>query len=164
LRPVSPPYGFPIRQGVETNHSNWQGRNHPGMVKSMARIPLDAAHPSAPSRPGWEIVDFAQVAGVDCPCGTSRRALADVADFAGSIHQVDISLDAQLHYHKQLTETYYFLECEPDARMQLNDEIIPVRPGMCIMIRPGVRHRALGRMRVLNVVYPKFDSADEWFD
>lgn len=134
------------------------------MVKSMATtIPAPALSVDS-TPPGWEIVDFAQVAGVDCPCGTSRRALVDVADFAGSIHQVDISLDAQLHYHKQLTETYYFLECQPDARMQLDQEIIPVRPGMCIMIRPGVRHRALGRMRVLNIVYPKFDPADEWFD
>jgi hypothetical protein len=27
-----------------------------------------------------------------------------------------------------------------------------------------VRHRAIGRMQVLIVVYPKFDPADEWFD
>lgn len=114
--------------------------------------------------PGWEVIDFAQVEGVACPCGTSRRALIEVADFPGSIHQVEISLDARLHYHKKLTETYYFLECGPDARMQLDDELVPVRPGMCILIRPGVRHRALGRMRVLNIVYPKFDPADEWFD
>jgi hypothetical protein len=32
------------------------------------------------------------------------------------------------------------------------------------MIPPGVRHRALGRMRVLIVVLPKFDPEDEWFD
>ena len=48
--------------------------------------------------------------------------------------------------------------------MQLNAEILPVRPGVCIMIRPGTRHRALGRMKVLIVVYPKFDPADEWYD
>jgi hypothetical protein len=119
----------------------------------------------APSTaPGWEIVDFAQVEGVPCPCGTSQRALADVLDFPGTVHRVEISLDAQLHYHRRLTETYYFLACEDDARMQLDQEIVPVRPGMCIMIRPGVRHRALGRMTVLNIVYPKFDPADEWFD
>ena len=80
------------------------------------------------------------------------------------MHQVEISLDAQLHYHQRLTEVYYFLECEPDARMQLDDQFIPVRPGMSVLIPPGVRHRALGRMRVLNIVYPRFDPADEWFD
>jgi mannose-6-phosphate isomerase-like protein (cupin superfamily) len=48
--------------------------------------------------------------------------------------------------------------------MQLDDELMPVRPGMCIMIRPGTRHRAVGRMKVLILVLPKFDEADEWFD
>ena len=76
----------------------------------------------------------------------------------------EISVDARLHYHRRLTETYFFLECEPDAKMQLNDEIVDVHPGLCILIRPGVRHRAIGRMKVLIVVIPKFDPADEWFD
>jgi len=87
-----------------------------------------------------------------------------VDDFPGTIHRTEISEAAQLHYHKRLTETYYFLECGPDAQMQLDDQIIPVKPGMCIMIRPGVRHRAIGRMRVLIVVLPKFDPEDEWLD
>jgi mannose-6-phosphate isomerase-like protein (cupin superfamily) len=113
---------------------------------------------------GYEIVDFAEIAPVACPCGTARRAFADVDDYPGTIHVTQISADAQVHYHRRLTETYYFLECEPDARMQLDDELIDVHPGMCIMIRPGVRHRAVGRMKVLIVVFPKFDPEDEWFD
>jgi len=32
------------------------------------------------------------------------------------------------------------------------------------MIPPGVRHRAIGKMRVLIVAYPKFDPKDEWLD
>ncbi len=79
-------------------------------------------------------------------------------DFPGTIHRVDISIDARLHYHKRLTETYIFLECESDARMQLDDEIIPVRPGMCILIRPGTRHRAIGRMTVLEPRAPQVRS------
>ena len=113
---------------------------------------------------GYEVVDFADVAGVPCPCCTARRALADVADFPGTIHVTEISQDARTHYHKQLTETYYFLECEPGAEMELNGERIPVKPGMLVMIRPLTRHRAIGPMKVLIVVYPKFDPADEWFD
>jgi hypothetical protein len=35
---------------------------------------------------------------------------------------------------------------------------------MCVLIRPGVRHRAVGKMQVLIVVLPKFDASDEWFD
>ena len=113
---------------------------------------------------GYEFVDFAQVPGVACPCGTAHRALAAVDDFPGTIHVTEISADARRHYHRRLTETYYFLECEPGAQMQLDDEEVPVHPGVCIMIRPGTRHRAIGRMKVLIVVFPKFDPADEWFD
>lgn len=112
----------------------------------------------------YEIADFQQIEGVACPCGTARRAFTEVADFPGTVHVTEISATAQLHYHKRLTETYYFLECGVDARMQLNEEIIPVRPGMSIMIRPGTRHRAIGEMKVLILVLPKFDPADEWLD
>lgn len=114
--------------------------------------------------PAYELVNFAEIAGVACPCGTARRAFAETDDYPGTIHVTEISTDARLHYHKKLTETYYFLECEPDAKMQLNDEILDVQPGTCIMIRPGTRHRAIGKMKVLIVVLPKFDPADEWFD
>ena len=113
---------------------------------------------------GYELVDFDGMPGVPCPCGTARRGLADVPDFPGTLHVTEISETAKLHYHKRLTETYYFLECGPEARLQLDDEELPVRPGTCIMIRPGTRHRALGCMKVLIVVFPKFDPADEWFD
>jgi mannose-6-phosphate isomerase-like protein (cupin superfamily) len=73
-------------------------------------------------------------------------------------------VQAKLHYHKRLTETYYFLECDESAAMQLDGEVVPVRPGMCVLIRPGVRHRAIGRMTVLIVAMPKFDPEDEWLD
>lgn len=112
----------------------------------------------------YERVRFSSLPGVPCPCGIARRAFADVEDFPGTIHVTEISADAQLHYHRRLTETYYFLECEPGARMQLNDETVEVQPGDCILIRPGTRHRAIGKMNVLIVVFPKFDESDEWFD
>lgn len=118
------------------------------------------AHP--PLQP--MIADFSHVEPEVCPCGQSRRLLGDYDQVPYSVHQVEIAIDAQLHYHKRLTETYYFLECGPDAQMQLDERRIPVRAGMCIVIPPGVRHRALGKMTVLNIVHPKFDPADEWFD
>jgi mannose-6-phosphate isomerase-like protein (cupin superfamily) len=115
-------------------------------------------------QPRARIVDFAGIPGVPCPCGSARRAFADVPDFPATVHVTDISLDAQLHYHKRITETYYFLECQPGARMELDGETVAVKPGVCILIPPGVRHRALGAMKVLIVAMPKFDPADEWFD
>ena len=110
------------------------------------------------------LVDFAAIPGVPCPCGTARRAFADVPEFPATIHVTEISLDAVTHYHKRLTETYYFLECATDARMELDGQVIAVKPGHCILIPPGVRHRAIGRMKVLIVAMPKFDPADEWLD
>ena len=112
----------------------------------------------------YHVADFSEIDGVSCPCGVARRAFADVDEFPGTVHVTEISADARLHYHKRLTETYYFLECRDDAQMQLDDDLIPVKPGMCIVIPPGVRHRAVGTMKVLIVVLPKFDPADEWFD
>lgn len=114
--------------------------------------------------PRYQIADFSTIDGVPCPCGTARRAFAGVSEFPGTLHVTEISENAKKHYHKTLTETYFFLECGPDAKMELDDEIIPVREGVSICIPPGTRHRALGRMKVLIVVLPEFDPSDEWFD
>jgi mannose-6-phosphate isomerase-like protein (cupin superfamily) len=112
----------------------------------------------------YELVRFSDLNGVPCPCGTARRAFAETEDFPGTIHVTEISSDSRVHYHQKLTETYYFLECNLGAKMQLNDELIDVQSGDCILIRPGTRHRAIGQMKVLIVVFPKFDVSDEWFD
>lgn len=109
----------------------------------------------------YRLIDFDALPGRACPCGTARRALADLPDFPATIHRTEISVNAKLHYHQRLTETYYVLECEPDAQMQLDDELIAVRPGTCVYIPPGVKHRAVGRMTVLIFVVPKFDPGDE---
>ncbi len=120
--------------------------------------------PQTDSMPRYQIVDFAELEGVACPCGTARRAFADADDFPATVHQTDISLDARAHYHRRLTEVYYILECGPDAQLELDGQRLPIAPGRAILIPPGVRHRAIGQMKVLVVVVPKFDPADEWFD
>jgi mannose-6-phosphate isomerase-like protein (cupin superfamily) len=114
-----------------------------------------------PATNRYEIVNFDTLPAVACPCGQARRAFLDTPDFPGTIHRTEITSNARTHFHRRLTETYYILQCEADARMALDGEIIAIRPGMCILIRPGVRHRAIGRMTVLIVVFPKFDSSDE---
>ncbi len=116
------------------------------------------------TKPKAVIVDFESIPGVACPCGSARRAFADISDFPATIHQTEISTDAVTHYHRRLTETYYILECEPDAKMELDGELVPIKQGMCILIPPGVRHRAIGKMKILNIVIPKFDPEDEYID
>lgn len=117
-----------------------------------------------PQQPAYVLADFNEIAAVDCPCGKARRAFANVDQFPGTLHVTEVSESAQKHYHKMITETYFFLECESDAQMELNDEVIDVKPGVSIVITPGTRHRALGRMKVLIVAVPNFDPNDEWFD
>ncbi len=127
---------------------------------------MAAASPTlaAPPPVRWRVVDFAEIPGVSCPCGIARRAFADLPDSPATIHVTEIAEDARLHYHREHTETYFILDCEPDATIQLDGDVVPLRPGMCVLIPPGVRHRAIGRMRIVNIVIPKFDPADEYFD
>jgi mannose-6-phosphate isomerase-like protein (cupin superfamily) len=61
-----------------------------------------------------------------------------------------------------MTEIYYILEGE--GQIDLDGERHSVRPGDAILIKPLCRHRAIGRLRVLNLPVPAFDPDDEWFD
>lgn len=116
------------------------------------------------ARRGYEVFDFRQVAPVACSCGSAQRALLEVSDAPLSVHVTHITSDARAHYHRTLTETYYILECGADAGLYIDKQWLPVHAGMCVMIRPGTRHRAVGPMKILNIVVPKFDGNDEWFD
>jgi len=110
------------------------------------------------------VADLATLDPVRCPCGWARRAFGDIAGAPASLHLVEIEADAQTHYHRRHTEIYYVLDCEPGAAVELDGQPVAVRPGTAVLIRPGVRHRAAGRLRILNFVVPPFDPADEWFD
>ncbi len=110
------------------------------------------------------VVDYAGIEPIRCPCGWARRAFADLPDAPASVHRVEVEVDARTHYHRGHTEFYYILECAVGAAIELDGERVPVGAGHAVMIPPGVRHRAVGRMTILNVVVPPFDPADEWFD
>ena len=137
------------------------------MVKSPPSQPTSPSEsstmPENSSQAGYIFADFEDLRAVACPCGEARRAFGDDGAPA-SMHVVDISIEAKTHYHKKQTEIYYFLECDEDARMELDSEEFPVKPGMAVLIKPLTRHRAVGKMRILNVVVPPFDPEDEWFD
>ena len=48
--------------------------------------------------------------------------------------------------------------------MEIDGQSIPVRRHSGIVIHPGTRHRALGKMVVVIIASPKFDPSDEWLD
>ena len=49
-------------------------------------------------------------------------------------------------------------------QMELDGELVPVKPMTAIFIKPGCRHRAVGNLRIVNIPVPAFDPHDEWFD
>jgi mannose-6-phosphate isomerase-like protein (cupin superfamily) len=135
----------------------------------------------------FSVVHLTDLPPVKCPCGFSRRAfttpdnpvatihLVDIQEDAqthyhkktpdnpvATIHLVDIQEDAQTHYHKKLTEIYLVLEGE--GFMELDGELHAVKPMSTILIKPGCRHRAVGKLKIVNIPVPAFDPADEWFD
>ena len=110
----------------------------------------------------YELARPGDLPPVDCPCGQTRRAFVDDPEQVASLHVLDISVDARVHYHKRLTEIYYILEGQ--GHLELDGERHPVQPGDAVLIKPGCRHRAVGKLRVIVVPIPAFDPADEWFD
>ena len=111
--------------------------------------------------PNYMITQLDAVEAVPCPCGSARRAFANNNEVA-SLHLVEISADSRVHYHKRMTEIY--LVIEGHGHVELDGEIFPVKPMTAIFIRPGCRHRAIGKLRVVNIPVPAFDPTDEWFD
>ena len=61
-----------------------------------------------------------------------------------------------------MTEIYLVLEGE--GQMELDGELFPVKLMTAIYIQPGCRHRAIGRLKIINIPVPAFDERDEWFD
>jgi hypothetical protein len=97
---------------------------------------MDATMPTDPTS---EVIDFADIDGVSCPCGSAQRAFADSG--LCTLHTVTISADAATYYHKTHTEVYYFLE--KSGEMELDGAREPVHPGMSIFI-----HQASGTVQL----------------
>ncbi|MDA7661987.1 cupin domain-containing protein [bacterium] len=123
-------------------------------------ICLLSHHALMPKR--YEMAQMDNLDPVGCPCGFARRAFASAENNTATLHIVDIQSDSKTHYHKKLTEIYLVLEGQ--GEIELDGERFPVRPMSAIMIKPGCRHRAIGKMKIMNVPIPAFDPEDEWFD
>ena len=109
----------------------------------------------------FQIARLADIAPTPCPCGQSRRAFMNDENSVASMHLVEIKQDSELHYHKVMTELYYVLECE--GHIELDGQIHPLTPGTSVLIKPGCRHRAVGKnLKILNVPVPKFNPDDEY--
>jgi mannose-6-phosphate isomerase-like protein (cupin superfamily) len=112
--------------------------------------------------PNYAIAQLDEIPPKRCPCGFARRAFAEMPAAVASLHVVNIEVDSRVHYHKRMTEIYLVLEGE--GEIELDGERFPVKPMTAIYIKPGCRHRAIGKLKIINLPVPAFDEADEWFD
>ncbi len=112
----------------------------------------------------YEVVRYRDLPGTPCPCGIAKRGFMESEGVPFSLHITEISMSARVHYHKRLTETYLILECDEGSYLELDNDRLPLEPQMAILIPPGTRHRAVGKIKVAIVAYPKFDPEDEFFD
>jgi len=100
---------------------------------------------------------------VRCSCGTSTRPLTADDTPTCSLHVTFIK-DSARHYHRETTEVYYILEGR--GRMELNDDLVDIEPGLTILIEPNTRHRLISRegVRTIVVSVPAFKPDDEFYD
>lgn len=108
------------------------------------------------------IAQFDAVPGVSCLCGVARHAFCEGDNVLATWHLADIAEDAQTDDYKQMTEIYVIFEGEDET--ELDDKGVPVGPLTSVSLKPGCRHRAIERMRILNIPILVFDEDDEWFD
>jgi mannose-6-phosphate isomerase-like protein (cupin superfamily) len=98
---------------------------------------------------------------IECLCGPSTRPLSRADTSTCNLHVTFIK-DSVKHYHKQCTEVYYILEGR--GKMELDDDVVDVEPGMVIYIEPYTPHRLESRDGVRTIVFgvPALQSDDEY--
>ncbi len=110
----------------------------------------------------YEEVNFTDLSKQDCCCGTVRRAFLDSQEGPASVHLLDLAEEPTSHYHRKTTEIYVILEGE--GHLELDSHLVAVKPFSAVMIKPGCRHRGIGKLKLLNISVPKFDPDDFYYD
>ena len=68
--------------------------------------------------------------------------IANTANYCGKILILKHGYRCSIHYHKKKDETFYILE--GTVLMETNGDVVIMKPGDAIRIRPGMRHRFTG--------------------
>ena len=110
--------------------------------------------------PRFAVAQLDEITPTPCPCGQARRAFKEDWNTLATEYLTDIHADSKAHYHQKMTEIYIVLEGE--GHLEADGEIIPLKPMTSVMIRPGCVHRAVGKLKIINIPMPPFDPADEF--
>lgn len=118
---------------------------------------------STATHPGYLVRRVEDAPTVPCPCGQSTRLLTGADTPACNFHITFIQ-DSVRHYHKECTEVYYILQGR--GKMELNDGVIDVEPGMVVYIEPNTWHRLSSPEGVRTIVFgvPALRPEDEYFE
>ena len=141
-------FGWRFRIDAHQPHERGLGNANPDMMKDTM------------SAKRFSVAQLDQIPPVSCPCGQARRAFNEPANSLATVHLTEISADSRPHYHKTMTEIYIVLEGE--GYLEADGERIPLKPMTSVMIWPGCVHRAVGRLKIINVPMPPFDPKDEF--
>ena len=85
-------------------------------------------------------------------CGEIRCLIEESDGAAGEVHHVEIQ-DAKLHYHERTDEFYYVIDGQ--GTMILDEAEIELHTGVVVYIPRGVKHKAMGNLKVLTVCIPR---------
>ena len=118
--------------------------------------------PAVSAAKGYVVRRLADAPTVPCPCGESTRPLTYLDTPVCNLHVTFIT-DSVKHYHRATTEVYYILEGK--GKMELNDDVIDIEPGMVILIEPYTAHRLVSPAGVRTIVFgaPAYHPDDEFF-
>jgi len=72
--------------------------------------------------------------------------------------------EVELFGKKPTTARHLEVVLEAEGQRELDGKLFPLKPMTAIFIKPGCRHRAIGKLKIVNIPIPAFDEADEWFD
>ncbi|HOJ61094.1 MAG TPA: cupin domain-containing protein [bacterium] len=115
--------------------------------------------PDSENKPPYLVKRAAGIPPVECPCGSSIRIITRDDTPVAGFHITHIQ-DSQRHYHRRTTEIYHILEGH--GFLEVAGDIIPLEPGLTLLINPGVPHRGYGDFKTIVVPVPAFDPADEF--
>lgn len=96
--------------------------------------------------------DPAEIAPWAETCGQIRCLIEERDGTPAEIHHVQID-DARLHYHARTDEFYYVIDGQ--GTMVLDDETIELHKGVVVYVPRGVKHKAIGPLKVLTICIPR---------